>query len=172
MSGYALFSDVSLNTKSKTGIGAFLIQKQDELMILPEEIKKEYLQELIKQKVFYDTSSTKLEVQTLLHALDYLNNNYPEAHGQSMIIYTDSQCIAGLPERRKKLENNNFCKRGTEQLIRNAELYREFYRLQDEMKFEVIKVKGHSKSKLRDTIHRIFSIVDRKARAELRKLEI
>jgi len=55
---------------------------------------------------FEQTSSTKLELQTLLWAL---GETITLANGDDMTltVYTDSQNIIGLPRRRARLEQNN-----------------------------------------------------------------
>ncbi len=81
-------------------------------------------------KTFEDTSSMKLELQTLLWAL-------AEIHGTSrkVVIYTDSQNIIGLPGRRNHLEQNNYYSEKNK-LLNNHELYREFYKKMDQLDYE------------------------------------
>ncbi|HNW30771.1 MAG TPA: hypothetical protein PKN50_20005, partial [Spirochaetota bacterium] len=52
--------------------------------------------------------------------------------------------------------------------IKNATLYRKLYSLYDELNMNVVKVAGHSRVASHDTVHRIFSIVDREVRKALR----
>ncbi|GAI87110.1 unnamed protein product [marine sediment metagenome] len=62
----ALFTDISLNSKEKIGFGSYLI--------IPESDLKNVTLELIKINVqlkkFKSTSSTKLEIETLLWAIE------------------------------------------------------------------------------------------------------
>ena len=66
MSRIALFTDVSINTNLKIGFGAYLL--------VPESYLKEKSYDLIKKEVklkkFESTSSTKLEIETLLWSLE------------------------------------------------------------------------------------------------------
>ncbi len=80
----------------------------------------------------------------------------------------DSKCVTDLLKRRPGLEAKGFLSGSANRLLKNAPLYRKFYKFQDELAFEVIKVKGHSPSSSRDTIERIFSFVDKETRKELR----
>lgn len=73
-----------------------------------------------------------------------------------------------MENRRAKLEANNFQGKNDKKL-NNTDLYIEFYQLVDELDLEIVKVKGHSPSKSRNTIEKIFTVVDRRARKELRK---
>jgi ribonuclease HI len=86
----------------------------------------------------------------------------------NLTIYTDSQCIAGLSGRRTKLERSEFKSLKTNKELNNASLYRRFYRFSDRLKFEIVKLKGHSKSMIKDKIHKIFSTVDKGSRKALR----
>ena len=155
MDAIMLFVDGSVNTKSKVGYGASLCVSD---LTLPLEV--------LKQKVilncFEDTSSTKLELQNLLWALNDI-----EPSGKRIIVYTDSQNIEGLLRRRERLEKNDYYSKKNIR-IKNHELYKEFYRLTDLFDIEIIKVKGHKSSKQKDDIDAIFTIVDRASRRALR----
>lgn len=151
-----VFSDGSVNVQSKIGFGASLILDDFESTI--ETMKKQ-----VKVKRFENTSSTKLELQTLLWVLNEL-----QYENQKIIIYTDSQNIVGLPGRRERLEKNNYRSKKKE-YINNYQLYQEFYRFCDVLNCEFIKVIGHQQTKSKDTIHQIFTLVDRASRSALRE---
>ncbi len=87
---------------------------------------------------------------------------------EKLFIYTDSQCVSGLLNRKKRLEENNFTGKNPNLPLENASLYRKFYEFHEELGFEVVKVSGHLKTGLRDTVHQIFSYVDKEARKKLR----
>ncbi len=125
------------------------------------------LKDTVKVKRFEKTSSTKLELQTLLWAL---NETIAFAKGRdiTLAIYTDSQNIIGLPRRRVRLEQSNYLSSKGKQL-NNHELYKEFYRLTSSIKYELIKVIGHQASHKKDEIDRIFGLVDRASRRALRE---
>ena len=165
MSRIALFTDVSINTNLKIGFGAYLM--------IPESYLRENLYDSIKKEVkfkkFESTSSTKLEIEALLWSLEELEKSHKEKDLYcNATIYTDSQCIAGLSGRRTKLERSEFKSSKTNKELNNALLYRRFYRVSDRLKFEIIKLKGHSKSIIKDKIHKIFSNVDKGSRKALR----
>ena len=152
-----LFTDSSVNPQEKIGFGSFLLLNNDETKAF-EDLKKD-----IKLKRFENTSSTKLELQTLLWALD-------EIEDKNIIIeiYTDCQNIIGLENRRDKLEKNHFYSTSGK-LMNNHELYKEFFRKLDELNLTFIKVKGHKKNSLKDEIDNIFNLVDRASRNALRE---
>lgn len=150
-----LFTDSSVNPQEKIGFGAYLLLEENEISF--EEMKKN-----IKIKRFENTSSTKLELQTLLWSLEEINENI------IIEVYTDCQNIIGLQDRREKLEKNNFHPTSGK-LMNNHELYKEFFKKVDELNLTFIKVKGHKKSSLKDEIDTIFNLVDKASRSALRE---
>jgi ribonuclease HI len=150
-----IFTDASVNTKSKTGFGAYLII--DDLYLSTDFIK-----ENIKTIKFENTSSTRIELQTLLHAL-----NQCEDICEKITIYTDSQAIKGLLSRRERLEKSNFIS-GKNKVLRNQELYKEYYNFCDKKNIEIVKLSGHKRSCKKNYIDNIFSIVDKASRKSLR----
>jgi len=85
-----LFADGSVNTHSKIGYGAYLAVSERGLPL-------DSLRPRVKVRRFEHTSSTKLELQTLLWALSDI-----QALGHRVIVYTDSQNIMGLQGRRDR----------------------------------------------------------------------
>ena len=149
-----LFTDGSVNTKTKVGFGAYLsVDSSQNTKDLP----------IVKLKKFENTSSTKLELETLLWALNEI-----EIKNQKIKIYTDSQNIIGLPRRQFKLEQNNFYS-GNGKRLNNHELYIEFYKLTSKLNCEFIKLEGHSVSAQKDEIDKLFTLVDRASRKATRE---
>jgi ribonuclease HI len=87
-----------------------------------------------------------------------------------IIVYTDSQNILSLPGRRERLEKNDFYSKQNRR-VTNWELYKDFYRLTDELNIEIKKVSGHKRTSTKDKIDWLFTIVDRASRNAVR-LEI
>lgn len=148
-----LFTDGSLNPKQGVGFGAYL-----DLSEVPEDIGK--LGDLIKIKRFENTSSTRLELQTLLWALS-------EVSMGEIVSYTDSQNIVGLLSRQKRLEETDYFSRNGRR-IRNFELYQEFFEKVEKFDIKFQQVEGHSPSRLKNSVDEIFSLVDRASRNALR----
>ena len=150
-----LLTDGSVNTQSHIGYGAYLAVTDPDLSLAE-------LQAQIKVRRFAQTSSTKLELQTLLWALSEI-----QPSGRKLLVHTDSQNIIGLPGRRERLEQTDYrSKRKT--LLKNYQLYQEFYQLTDQLDYALIKVRGHQITKQKDDIDRLFSLVDKAARNALR----
>jgi len=150
-----LFTDGSVNPQSRIGFGASLVV--EDLEMPPDEAKDQ-----VQLKIFEDTSSTKLELQILLDTLAKL-----EKYKKKVIVYTDSQNIVGLFGRRLRLEKNKYIAKNG-RLINNHELYQEFYRITNLLNCQIIKVKGHKSSSLKNKIDFFFTLVDRAARNGLR----
>ena len=150
-----LFTDGSVNTRSRIGYGAYLAVSDRGLSL--DSLKKR-----VNVKRFERTSSTKLELQTLIWALRDI-----QAIGRKVIVYTDSQNIVGLPGRRDRLEQNDYRSKKNKRL-NHYELYQEFYRITDPLDCEMVKVRGHQVSNQKDDIARLFTLVDRASRKALR----
>jgi ribonuclease HI len=154
-----LFTDGSVNTTSNIGYGAYLALSERALSL-------DSLKTLVKVRRFENTSSTKLELQTLLWALSDI-----QVSGRKLIVYTDSQNIMGLQGRRKRFEQNDYRSKKNRRL-NNYELYQEFFRMTDQLDCELVKVRGHQVSHEKDDIERIFTLVDRASREALREAGI
>jgi ribonuclease HI len=152
-----LFTDGSVNTQSKTGYGAILFVKDINQTI-------ESLKPQVKLKRFEQTSSSKLELQTLLWALSEF-----ELPDVKIKIYTDSQNIIGLHSRRKRFEQNEY-RSGNDKLLNNYLLYQEFFKLTDLIDCEFIKIRGHQPSKQKEQLEKIFSLVDKASRNAVRMI--
>ena len=155
MNELILLTDGSVNTKSNIGYGAYLAVYEPGLSL-------DSLRTRVKVKRFEQTSSTKLELQTLLWALNDIH-----ALWGKVIVYTDSQNIMGLQGRRDRFEQNDYRSKKNKRL-NNYELYQEFYRMIDQLDCELVKVRGHQVSNQKDDIDRLFTLVDRASRNALR----
>jgi len=151
-----VFTDGSANPQLKIGYGAFLAVSS--LCISLEEAKH-----LVVVNRFENTSSTKLELQILLLALNKVGSD--NCH---VVVYTDSQNIIGLPNRRERFEKTDYRSKSGK-LIANRELYLEFYQLTDRLPCEFVKVSGHKVSGQKDCVDQFFTLVDRASRAALRE---
>jgi len=150
-----LLTDGSVDTQSNIGYGAYLAVSERVLSL-------DSLRTRVKVRRFDRTSSTKLELQTLLWALSDIHTL-----GCKVIVYTDSQNIIGLKGRRDRFEQNGYRSMKNNRL-NNYELYQEFYRMIGQFDCELVKVRGHQVSNQKDDIDRLFTLVDRASRNALR----
>jgi len=151
-----LFTDGSVNPQSGVGFGAYLFL--DKLEYSCSELEKK-----IVIKKFDNTSSTKLELETLLWAL-----TEKSLKNLKTVVYTDCQNIIGLKARRDKFEKNSYIT-AKGKVIKNHELYKDFFEKMDMLDCRFIKVKGHKKSASKDEVDKIFTLVDKATREALRK---
>ncbi|QKF73520.1 ribonuclease H family protein [Aliarcobacter faecis] len=155
-----LFTDSSVNPQNKIGFATFL-QKND------KKISLDILKSSIKIKKFENTSSTKLELQSFLWALEELEKEKKDISNFLIEVYTDCQNIISLQNRKERLENNNYHSKNGK-LINNYDLYKEFFDKTDKLNITFIKVKGHKKTALKNEIDNIFNLVDKASRSALR----
>jgi ribonuclease HI len=156
MNELMLFTDGSVNTHSHIGYGAYLAVSERGLSL-------DALRPRVKVRRFEHTSSTKLELQTLLWALSDI-----QPLGSRVIVYTDSQNIISLPGRRDRFEQNAYRSKNNK-LLNNYELYQEYYRMTDQLDCEFVKVRGHQVSNQKNDIDSLFTLVDRASRNALRE---
>jgi ribonuclease HI len=109
-----LFCDGSCNPQEKIGYGAYLLVEDDNFDLISLKSK-------IIFKKFGNTSSSKLEIETLLWALNDI-----DIKDCIIEVYTDCQNIIGLQDRREKLEKNNF-QTSAGKIMNNHELYKDFF---------------------------------------------
>ncbi|MBC7964077.1 MAG: ribonuclease H [Steroidobacteraceae bacterium] len=164
----ALFTDVSLNPGRRLGVGACLLVPASFLDSAPDTIERTDVSARLQFERFAETSSTRLEVQTVLWALKYYRAEINRSDSGRVQIYTDSQCVVGLPGRRAGLEANDFVAGRSGRPLINTDLYRAFYAAHDQIGFELIKIKGHSRSGSHNSLQRIFSYVDQQVRGALK----
>ncbi len=151
-----LLTDGSVDPQLKIGYGAYLAVTEPDLSL--DELRAQ-----VKLKRFAQTSSTKLELQTLLWALREI-----QVSERKLIVYTDSQTIFDLPKRHARLDEHHFRSKKN-RYLNNIQLYQEFYRLTDQLNFELIKLTGHKPAKQKTAIDRLFSLVDKASRQALRE---
>uniref|UniRef100_UPI0040486FF9 ribonuclease HI n=1 Tax=Aliarcobacter sp. TaxID=2321116 RepID=UPI0040486FF9 len=150
-----LFCDGSCNPQEKIGYGAYLLIEDDNFDLISLKSK-------VILKKFEDTSSTKLEIETFLWALNDI-----DIEDCIIEIYTDCQNIIGLEKRKEKLKSLNYHS-SSGKLLNNSELYKDFFELLERYNCKFVKVKGHKKNSLKDDIDNIFNIVDKASRNALR----
>jgi len=144
-----LFTDGSVNPQKKVGFGAYLTVTNK------GDVSK------VETKKFENTSSTQLELEALLWAVESIDIT------TDLCIYTDCQNILGLPSRREGLEKRNYHSK-TGKLLKHSLLYQRFFTLIDRYSCTFIKVKGHKKSYLKDEVDNLFTLVDKASRDALR----
>ncbi len=85
-------------------------------------------------------------------------------------LITDCQTISDLPDRRQKLEQNNFISHSKQTFLNNKDLYQQFYQVFDQLQPKLVRVKGHTKAGIQTQIDKNFSQLDKLVRHRLRKI--
>ncbi|MCZ2267223.1 MAG: hypothetical protein LC124_00030 [Ignavibacteriales bacterium] len=165
--------DSSYNPERRLGVGGFLCIPNcpDEILADNQMLEKLYSPGAMKTKIVENTTNTRLELQTLLCALEFLksdNENKTYGKMESTTIYTDCRTAIDLLRRRKRLESVHYRSKRKGSTLVNADIYKSFFNLYDEFSPKLIWVKGHTPGKTRIGVQRIFSEVDRFVRNLLR----
>ena len=85
-----------------------------------------------------------------------------------VMLYSDCHAVINLSQRREKLEKQKFISQSNGLILRNADLYQEFYSICDQLKVETHWIKGHSPNKNSDKVQGNFSYLDKQVRKNLR----
>lgn len=167
MVSHVLFTDGSVNPQQRLGVGVCLLLPVAILASSPTETDHNELARRCQCRRFTDTTSTQLELETLLWGLSLCREQIAPTERGGLRLYSDSQCIVGLAGRRERLEKQGFAAAHSGRPLNNAALYRAFFAASDELGFEVVKLAGHCRVAERDTVQQIFALVDQCARREL-----
>jgi len=162
-----LFTDSSVSSKQNLGVGGYLrVYDASGAINLPGDLDSVQLRTFTHEGI----SSTELELKTLIWALDKLQT---DLKGVKLTVYTDSQNVAGLIERRARLEQKGFRNRSGD-LLKQARSYKLLFELLDKLsessEVEIIKIKGHQRKSERSELEKLFSLVDQATRRRLRSL--
>jgi len=168
---FLIFCDSSYDATSRAGVGGMLILPSNELS---SQIPIADLR--VITKLFTNMTSTRLELTTILWALSFFKKSFSEKKANKLyypdaIVFSDCKTILDLPSRRDQLQKREFKSKRTNRPLSNADLYKKYFLLYDEIKPQIIWLKGHSSSRYHDVVQSIFSHVDKTTRARLRKLK-
>ena len=129
MSIIKIFTDGSCHTQLKTGAWVALIFVEDKKIVL--------------QNVVENTTHNRMELSAVIAAIHYVTENNFVYSG--IEIYSDSQYVVDLVDRKERLKNNLFItKNGTP--IQNADLVQNLVTLMETFHLTFIKVKAHQRS--------------------------
>jgi ribonuclease HI len=175
-SDFHLYCDAGFNTRHHIGVAGFLLLESEEcarnfsVVQLDSQLGHE-----IQFHTFQETNNIRAELRGIIFALESIENRLSRINRNSIAVepsvtlYTDCLSIAGLKDRRRRLESCDFNSKRTGLLLSNADLYRKFYTFCDSADFQIVWVKGHTPRGRRDAVHENFSAVDKAVREKLRK---
>lgn len=123
-----VYTDGSCHTQLKIGAWASIILNNN------EKIKLSGTEQ--------NTTHNRMEIQASIESIRYIIEQI--AGFQEINIYTDSQYVVGLLERKNKLKTANFLTKKGES-IQNPDLVQKFIFLLENYPIKLIKVKAHQK---------------------------
>lgn len=150
---FYIYTDASFSKELQLGVAGWLVFRRAS-------------SETIRTVSFKETNNIRAEIKGVILALKEASQGLSgEIH-----LYTDCQTIAGLSNRREKLETSNYRSHQKRAALRNADLYRELFRLYDSLNPMIHWIKGHSPKRNQSIEQRNLSKIDQVVRKELRKL--
>ena len=106
-----------------------------------------------------DTTHNQMELIAVINAIEYVKLHYGNA--SSVRVYTDSQYVIMIPERKKKMELAGFTtKKGS--AVQNADLVKKLLDLFSSVHVEVIKIIAHQKKTDTNNYNREADMLSRK----------
>ncbi len=112
-----------------------------------------------------DTTHNRMEMLAVIKAIEFADENYKNA---SLVVYTDSQYVSRIPERKEKIKKNLFLsKKGSP--LQNHDLVQILIYQIETHTIEFIKVKAHQKTCCLNTPVNYNSKVDKLARQMVRE---
>ena len=122
------YTDGSCHTKLKTGAWATVIVFEN------DKIKLHGIEQ--------NTTHNRMEIKACIESIYYITEK--TIFFEEIQIYTDSQYVVGLLQRKDKLKNADFLtKKGNS--IQNPDLVQEFITLLEKYPIKLLKVKAHQK---------------------------
>lgn len=121
-----IYTDGSCHTQLKTGAWAAIILIDSDRIVLKEVVQ--------------DTTHNRMELLAVIKAIEYLQDLHVEF--KRIDIFTDSQYVANLRDRKMKLEDKNYLTtKGN--LIQNMDLVQMLIRYIETLPLNFIKVAAH-----------------------------
>jgi len=120
-----IYTDGSCHTQHKIGAWASIILVNREKIVLKGAVQS--------------TTHNRMELQAVLKAIEFVNSRFKF---KTLVVYTDSQYVSQIPQRKEKLKANCFLtKKGTP--IQNADLVETLICNIETYSLELVKVKAH-----------------------------
>jgi ribonuclease HI len=124
-------------------------------------------------EILRETSNIRAELQGVLRALEIVQQtpwSNTSGDGAKVVhLYTDCRAVTELPRRRERLVGSGYVSKRTGTPLRNADLYRAFFSMQDQLVLVLNWVQGHRPATGKNLVEQNFAHVDRAARKVLRE---
>lgn len=139
------YTDGSCNTKFKIGAWAAVLFIGDK--------------EIVLKNIEKNTTNNRMELLAVLNVFDYLK--IQNIDNSKIIIYTDSQYVAGIEGRIEKFKSQDYkTKKG--EAIRNDDLVKKLVHFIENMNIDFVKVKAHQKATDKKNYNRFVDKLCRK----------
>lgn len=162
-----IYTDASFNPSEGFASSGFLFFASE-----IEHQSSTILESSIEIQSFKVKNNIRAEIIGANHCLKRLIDEIKlldiEAKNLEINLYSDCQTLTNLLFRREKLTANNYISGKKKTELANADLYKIFYLIYDELKPNIFWVRGHSKSENQSLQQKNFQIIDRLVRKELR----
>jgi ribonuclease HI len=132
-----IYTDGSYNPATQVGGWAAIVQLNGEKIILKGQEDH--------------TTHQRMELTAVLEALHYLMKR--EHSSCKVIVYTDSQYVAGLRSRKEKLLATNFITKKNA-VLQNTDLIKKIFAFDESLSIEFVKVKAHQKTNVAENLNR------------------
>lgn len=168
---FSIFSDASYSKKHKLGVAGFLIINNAN-----NHAAFKISSSKVQTTVFKEENNIRVELRGVIWALEsFMADQKHDSIGSSvnishLSIYIDCKSVLSLLDRRTKLEASNYISKRSKRILSNADLYKRFFVLYDDIKPNIIWVKGHSAKRERTFVQNNFSYIDMIVRKELRAI--
>ena len=147
-----IYTDGSCHTDHKVGAWAAIILTGDEKIILKGEAQ--------------DTTHNRMELLAVINAIEFAGEKFKN---EPIAVYTDSQYVFRIPERKEKLKKNHFLTKKGNQL-QNSDLVQKLIGQIEAHKVAFIKVKAHQQQVTKADTHINYnSEVDKLVRRMVRE---
>lgn len=155
---YHVYIDASYSQTAKLGVAGYLIFADQK-----DHQNGDLSKALIKTQVISEKNNIRVELRSLLMALDHFSMAEID-----LTIYSDCKSMVELSNRRQRLEKSHYQSSRTHKLLANADLYQQLFIQFDRLKPKLIWVKGHTALARRSLIHQNFSTLDKLIRKKLK----
>jgi ribonuclease HI len=116
------------------------------------------------QEYAFDTTHQRMELTAVIAGLEYILLN--GLADRPIMLYTDSQYVSGLNQRKEKLINTDFITQKNNTL-RNSDLISKLFTISAKLRITIIKIKAHQKNSYHEQLN---GEVDRLCRKTVRAL--
>ncbi len=156
-----IYSDASFSKKHAMGIAGYLIFKT-----IKDHEASAFSSAIISLFKIEEQNNIRLEMVSAISALETARN---DARKDVITqLFTDCETIVNLSKRRERLESSDYMSARQNKVLNNADLYKLFFALCDEVSPKITWVKGHSRKNDQSHIQKNFSHLDQLVRRELR----